>query len=71
MFSFLDSSCGDMTWMPEFLNKRDDVIFTGWDIVQSNVDNHRKKFSDKVQAWAEDRFNLNFSCVRAQTIPCP
>ena len=44
---FLDSSCGDMFWMPEFLTSRSDVIFTGYDLDQGNIDSHRKKFSDK------------------------
>ena len=28
---------------------RTDIKFTGWDIVQSNVDNHRETFSDQVK----------------------
>lgn len=38
-----------MLWMSEFLDGRPDVVFTGFDIVQSNIDNHRRSFSDK--AW--------------------
>jgi len=45
--TFLDSSCGDMTWMPSFLKNRTDVVFTGYDIVPDNVDNHKKKFKGK------------------------
>ena len=45
--SFLDSSCGDMNWMPDFLNKRTDVEFHGYDITQTNIDKHKKTFSDK------------------------
>jgi len=41
---FLDSSCGDMTWMPTFLANRTDVEFTGYDIVQANIEAHRKTF---------------------------
>ena len=33
-----------MTWMPTFLWNRTDVEFTGYDIVQANIDSHRKKF---------------------------
>ena len=33
---FLDSSCGDMFWMPEFLSERPDVIFTCYDLSDSN-----------------------------------
>ena len=45
--SFLDSSCGDMNWMPDFLNNRSDVQFSGYDITQTNIDKHKQKFSDK------------------------
>ena len=38
-----------MAWMPEFLANRSDIIFTGFDIVQSNIDNHRQRFADKPQ----------------------
>ena len=44
---FLDSSCGDMFWMPEFLASRSDVIFTGYDLDEGNIESNRKKFSDK------------------------
>ena len=44
--SVLDSSCGDMTWMPSFLSSRSDVEYTGYDIVEANINNHREKFSD-------------------------
>lgn len=40
----LDSSCGDMTWMPTFLKNRPDIEYTGYDIVKDNIDNHRGKF---------------------------
>ena len=45
--SFLDSSCGDMNWMPEFLNNRTDVEFHGYDITQYNIKKHKAKFGDK------------------------
>ena len=38
-----------MAWMPEFLANRSDIMFTGFDIVQSNIDNHRQRFADKPQ----------------------
>ena len=41
----LDVPCGDMSWMARFLQTRDDVDYTGVDIVQSLVDSHRKKYS--------------------------
>ena len=46
-FSLLDSSCGDMTWMPSFLTNRSDVMFTGYDIVEDNIKNHRQSFREK------------------------
>jgi len=44
--SILDSSCGDMTWMPTFITGRNDVMFTGFDIVPQNIENHRKNFTN-------------------------
>ena len=44
---FLDSSCGDMFWMPEFLNSRSDVIFTGYDLDLGNIKSNKEKFRDK------------------------
>ena len=44
--SVLDSSCGDMTWMPSFLSSRSDVLYTGYDIVEENIKNHREKFRE-------------------------
>ena len=42
---FLDSSCGDMFWMPEFLlDRMGDVDFTGYDLSQGNIDNNRDKY---------------------------
>ena len=38
-----------MTWMPTFLENRTDVDFTGYDIVPSNIENHKKRFSST--AW--------------------
>lgn len=46
----LDSSCGDMTWMPTFLEGRNDIIFTGFDIVPENIQQHRNMF--KHQNWS-------------------
>ena len=30
--------------MPTFLNNRSDIEFTGYDIVEANIDNHRRTF---------------------------
>ena len=35
-----------MTWMPSFLSSRSDVEYTGYDIVEANINNHREKFRD-------------------------
>ena len=46
--SFLDSSCGDMFWMPEFLlDRMGDVEFTGYDLSQGNIDNNVEKYGSK------------------------
>jgi len=45
--TLLDSSCGDMNWMPTFLENRTDVIFTGFDIVSGNIEAHKKEFAGK------------------------
>merc|ERR1719410_1837616 len=33
--------------MPDFLNKRSDVDYFGFDITQSNIDKHKERFQDK------------------------
>ena len=47
--SLLDSSCGDMMWMPLFLRNRSDVIFTGYDITASNIEAHKETFRN--ESW--------------------
>jgi len=47
IITLLDSSCGDMAWMPTFLQNRTDVVFTGYDIVPNNVNSHKQKFAGK------------------------
>ena len=59
---FLDSSCGDMFWMPEFLDSRSDVIFTGYDLDEGNIESNRKKFSNKpwkFKVWFKKLFQIN------------
>ena len=67
---FLDSSCGDMFWMPEFLTSRSDVIFTGYDLDEGNIESNRKKFSNKpwkFKVWFQklfqpfNKYYFNFS----------
>ena len=45
--SFLDSSCGDMFWMPEFLEQRSDVKYTGYDLADGNIASNRDKHANK------------------------
>ena len=40
----LDIPCGDMAWMPVFLSERNDVDYTGMDIVPALIDNHQHYF---------------------------
>jgi len=42
----LDVPCGDMAWMSRFLKTRDDVDYTGIDIVPALIENHRTRFRD-------------------------
>ena len=64
----LDSSCGDMTWMPSFLSSRSDVEYTGYDIVEANIKNHREKFRDtdwkfEVHDIVVDPINYSYDLV--------
>jgi len=68
--SILDSSCGDMNWMPEFLSQRTDVDFTGYDITGSIIEGHKKKFNDRPWVFKQhdlvadpiqEKFDLIFS----------
>ena len=45
----LDVPCGDMQWMSRFLQTRNDVIYTGMDIVPSLIIRHRQTFTN--QNW--------------------
>ena len=51
--SLLDSSCGDMFWMPEFLMKRDDVVYTGYDLTDSNINANNQKFREGCKNLSE------------------
>jgi len=41
----LDVACGDMLWMSRFLKARDDIDYTGVDIVPDLINSHRKLFA--------------------------
>jgi len=43
----LDVPCGDMEWMSYFLGTRDDVIYTGIDIVPDLIEHHRKTYAGR------------------------
>ena len=43
----LDIPCGDMLWMSHFLSTRDDIDYTGIDIVPNLIASHRKLFASR------------------------
>ena len=45
--SILDIPCGDMVWMQYFLKTRDDVDYTGMDIVPELITEHKKSFANE------------------------
>ncbi len=59
----LDIPCGDMAWMSRFLETRDDVDYTGVDIVPDLIENHGKKFKHKI--------NWRFLALDALEEPLP
>ena len=42
--SMLDVPCGDMNWMKRFLSARNDIDYTGIDIVPDIIEKHKKEF---------------------------
>ena len=44
----LDVPCGDMLWMSQFLATRDDIDYTGIDIVPELINSHRRLFADRL-----------------------
>lgn len=44
--TLLDVPCGDMAWMHRFLQTRDDVMYTGMDIVPELVQHHRRTYPE-------------------------
>lgn len=45
----LDIACGDMAWMSRFLETRDDVEYTGFDIVPDVIAHHKTRY--KGRGW--------------------
>ena len=52
-----------MTWMPTFLGNRTDIEFTGYDIVEANIENHKKKFAHTDWTFEVCLGFLNFSKI--------
>ena len=42
--TLLDIPCGDMVWMHRFLHTRDDIMYTGMDIVPELIQHHEKTY---------------------------
>jgi len=69
----LDVPCGDMAWMSRFLQTRDDVDYTGVDIVPNIVRHHRQKFANRdwrFYEWDIVRDGLDFSNATFDLILC-
>ncbi|XP_074660653.1 uncharacterized protein LOC141913102 [Tubulanus polymorphus] len=45
--SFLDIPCGDMVWIPKFLENRNDINYTGMDIVPELIKSHKTRFANR------------------------
>ena len=46
----LDVACGDLQWMSRLLLTRNDVYYTGIDIVPDIIQNHKKNFDNLIRA---------------------
>ena len=42
----LDAPCGDLAWMSRFLQTRDDIEYTGIDIVPGLIEHHKQLYRD-------------------------
>ena len=71
----LDVPCGDMAWLSRFLRTRDDIDYTGIDIVPSLIDHHRKQYNhfgwkfiqrDVVQNGLNDTYDIIVSRMMLQ-----
>ena len=61
-FSVLDCSGGDMTMMKTFLAKREDINFTGYDTVKTNIQNNKNQFAET--NWTFEVIILLFQKLR-------
>lgn len=69
----LDVPCGDMAWMSRFLQTRDDIDYTGVDIVPDVVRHHQQKFAGsgwRFIEWDVVRDGLDFSNASFDLIVC-
>ncbi len=44
--SILDMGCGDLQWMSKFLITRDDIEYTGMDIIPEIINSHKQQFEN-------------------------
>jgi len=69
----LDVPCGDMAWMSRFLQTRDDVDYTGVDIVPAIIHHHQQRFASygwHFYEWDVVRDGLEFSNATFDLILC-
>lgn len=69
----LDMPCGDMAWMSRFLKTRDDIDYTGVDIVPDIIRHHQRNFASfgwRFYEWDVVRDGLEFSNASFDLILC-
>ena len=69
----LDVPCGDMVWMSRFLKTRDDIDYTGVDIVPDLIRHHQQNFARfgwRFYEWDVVRDGLEFSNASFDLIFC-
>jgi len=69
----LDVPCGDMVWMSRFLKTRDDVDYTGVDIVPDIIRHHQQNFARfgwRFYEWDVVRDGLEFTNASFNLILC-
>ncbi len=49
--SILDVPCGDMVWMSRFLSTRNDIDYTGIDIVPELINHHNKVYASTTKTF--------------------
>ncbi|CAH1792606.1 unnamed protein product [Owenia fusiformis] len=70
LISILDVACGDMQWMSRFLTTRDDVIYTGLDIVPDLINHHKKNYEKYNWIFATHDITLDVFPGRYDIIIC-